>query len=64
MGRGGVDVVEIVALALGVQALLEAVDTLEQCFEHICLGPSLLWHGVCAGTSAQVRERRSTSAIP
>jgi hypothetical protein len=43
-----------------VQPLLQAVDTLQQCLEHIGLGPSLLWHGVCGRTSAQGLERRST----
>jgi hypothetical protein len=51
----------VVALSFGVKALLEAVHTLQQGFEHIRLGPSLLWHGVCGRTSAQVLERRSTS---
>lgn len=50
---------EGLTLALGVQALLEAIDALEEGLEHVCLGASLLGHGiwseasVCPGGNGQ-----------
>jgi hypothetical protein len=37
---------ELVAFTLGVQTLLEAVDSLEQGLENVRLGPALLGHGI------------------
>jgi hypothetical protein len=37
---------ELIAFTLGVQTLLEAVDSLEQGLEDVRLGPALLGHGI------------------
>jgi hypothetical protein len=37
---------ELIAFTLGVQTLLEAVDSLEQGLENVRLGPALLGHGI------------------
>jgi hypothetical protein len=37
---------ELIAFTLGVQTLLEAIDSLEQGLEDVRLGPALLGHGI------------------
>ena len=42
----GFGVVGRIALALGVEALFQAIDALEESFEHVCLGTPLLGNSI------------------